>query len=47
MNLFRKLQCLAKNHMHMLQTLIIDDEAHIRDSLKKLLARHCPQVQVA
>ena len=31
----------------MLRTLLIDDEAHIRDSLKKLLARHCPQVQVA
>jgi two-component system, LytTR family, response regulator len=31
----------------MLQTLLIDDEAHIRDSLKKLLARHCPQVAIA
>jgi two-component system, LytTR family, response regulator len=31
----------------MLQVLIIDDEAHIRDSLAKLLARHCPQATVA
>jgi two-component system LytT family response regulator len=31
----------------MLQTLIIDDEDHMRDSLTKLLARHCPQVAVA
>lgn len=31
----------------MIQVLIIDDEAHIRDSLTKLLARHCPQVSVA
>ena len=30
----------------MLRTLIIDDEAHIRDTLRKLLARHCPQVSV-
>ncbi|MBE0648970.1 MAG: response regulator [Bacteroidales bacterium] len=30
----------------MLRTLIIDDEAHIRDTLQKLLARHCPQVSV-
>lgn len=30
----------------MLQILIIDDEAHIRDSLRKLLARHCPQVNI-
>lgn len=31
----------------MLHALIIDDEDHIRDSLRKLLARHCPQVAVA
>ncbi|MDP1623455.1 MAG: LytTR family DNA-binding domain-containing protein [Bacteroidales bacterium] len=31
----------------MLRTIIIDDEDHIRDSLAKLLARHCPQVMVA
>jgi two-component system LytT family response regulator len=31
----------------MLNTLIIDDEDHMRDSLVKLLARHCPQVVVA
>ena len=31
----------------MLRTVIIDDEDHIRDSLGKLLARHCPQVTVA
>lgn len=30
----------------MLRTVIIDDEDHIRDSLAKLLARHCPQVMV-
>jgi two-component system, LytTR family, response regulator len=30
----------------MLRTLIIDDEPHIRDTLQKLLARHCPQVFV-
>lgn len=28
----------------MLHTIIIDDEAHIRDSLIKLLSRHCPEV---
>jgi two-component system, LytTR family, response regulator len=31
----------------MLHTLIIDDEDHMRDSLTKLLQRHCPQVAVA
>jgi two-component system LytT family response regulator len=31
----------------MIQVLIIDDEDHIRDSLSKLLARHCPQVSLA
>lgn len=31
----------------MVQVVIIDDEEHIRDSLVKLLARHCPQVTVA
>lgn len=30
----------------MLRTLIIDDEAHIRDTLRKLLSRYCPQVSV-
>jgi two-component system LytT family response regulator len=30
-----------------MQVLIIDDEAHIRDSLNKLLDRHCPQVTVS
>ncbi len=30
----------------MLNTVIIDDEVHIRDSLTKLLARYCPQVSV-
>jgi len=30
----------------MLRTLIIDDESHNRDTLRKLLARHCPQVSV-
>jgi two-component system, LytTR family, response regulator len=31
----------------MLRTVIIDDEEHMRDSLSKLLQRHCPQVDVA
>ena len=30
----------------MLRTIIIDDEPHIRDTLRKMLARHCPQVIV-
>jgi two-component system, LytTR family, response regulator len=30
----------------MLRIVIIDDEAHIRDSLAKLLARHCPNSSV-
>ncbi len=30
----------------MLRTLIIDDEAHMRDTLAKILARRCPRVQV-
>lgn len=30
----------------MIRTLIIDDEAHMRDSLEKLLIKHCPQVKV-
>ncbi|MBP6978421.1 MAG: LytTR family DNA-binding domain-containing protein [Bacteroidales bacterium] len=30
----------------MLRTLIIDDEAHIRDSLSKILAKRCTQVMV-
>jgi len=29
------------------RTLIIDDEAHNRDTLRKLLAIHCPAVSVA
>jgi two-component system LytT family response regulator len=28
----------------MLRTLIIDDEAHNRDTLQKLLAANCPQI---
>ena len=31
----------------MMKVVIIDDEDHIRDSLVKLLAKHCPQVMVA
>jgi two-component system, LytTR family, response regulator len=31
----------------MLRTLIVDDEDHMRDSLTRLLAKHCPQVDVA
>jgi two-component system LytT family response regulator len=30
----------------MFRVLIIDDEEHMRDTLSKLLARHCPQVNV-
>jgi two-component system LytT family response regulator len=30
----------------MIRTLIIDDEAHNRDTLRKMLARHCPQAVV-
>jgi two-component system LytT family response regulator len=30
----------------MIRTIIIDDEAHNRDTLRKLLSRHCPQVSV-
>jgi two-component system, LytTR family, response regulator len=30
----------------MLTTLIIDDEPHIRDTLARLLARNCPQVNL-
>ena len=30
----------------MLTVLIIDDEAHNRDTLAKLLERHCPEVKV-
>lgn len=30
----------------MIRTLIIDDEEHMRDTLEKLLFRHCPQVKV-
>jgi two-component system, LytTR family, response regulator len=30
----------------MLTALIIDDEAHIRDTLTRLIARNCPQVSV-
>ena len=30
----------------MLRTILIDDEPHNRDTLWKLLARHCPQVSV-
>ena len=30
----------------MLRTIIIDDEAHMRETLRTLLSRYCPQVQV-
>ncbi|MCK9423663.1 MAG: response regulator [Bacteroidales bacterium] len=30
----------------MLRTIIIDDEAHIRDTLTRLLSKHCRQVKV-
>jgi two-component system, LytTR family, response regulator len=37
---------MALNQVAMLRTVIIDDEDHIRDSLAKLLTKHCPQVTV-
>jgi two-component system, LytTR family, response regulator len=30
----------------MIDTIIIDDESHIRDTLRKLLSMHCPAVSV-
>ena len=30
----------------MLRIVIVDDEDHVRDSLMKLLSKHCPQVMV-
>jgi two-component system LytT family response regulator len=30
----------------MLRTVIIDDEAHVRETLSRLLVMHCPQVKV-
>lgn len=29
-----------------LRTIIVDDEEHIRDSLRKLIAKHCPQISI-
>jgi len=34
------------NEENMLRTVIIDDEAHARETIARLLALHCPQVQV-
>lgn len=31
----------------MLKAVIVDDEDHVRDSLTKILAKHCPQIAVA
>lgn len=31
----------------MLHTLIIDDEAHIRNTLTRMLAKYCPQVEIS
>ena len=31
----------------MLRILIVDDEAHMRDTLAKMLVRYCPQAEVA
>jgi two-component system LytT family response regulator len=31
---------------NMLRTVIIDDEAHVRETLGRLLATHCPQVKL-
>jgi two-component system LytT family response regulator len=30
----------------MIRTIIIDDEPHIRDTLTKMLSRHCPEIWV-
>lgn len=30
----------------MIRTIIIDDEAHVKDTLRKMLAMYCPQVSV-
>ena len=34
------------NDLHTLRTLIIDDEAHNRDTLGKFLKRYCPEVML-
>ena len=34
------------NKENMLRTVIIDDEAHVRETLTRLLVMHCPQVKV-
>src|ERR1700761_5103589 len=33
-------------YISIMQTLIIDDEKHCRDSLALLLAKHCPEIEV-
>jgi len=40
------LSSLFPENEFMVRIVIIDDEDHIRDSLDKLLAKHCPQVTV-
>ena len=30
----------------MLRTIIIDDEAHVRETLKRFINKYCPQVQL-
>jgi len=34
------------NDLHTLRALIIDDEAHMRDTLDKFLKRYCPEVKL-
>jgi two-component system LytT family response regulator len=34
------------NNENMLRTIIVDDEAHARETLARLLAVHCPQVKL-
>ncbi len=34
-------------NIKMLRTLIIDDEAHIRNTLSRMLAKYCPLVEVS
>jgi len=36
----------AKNQNKVLRTIIIDDEAHVRESLADMLKRHCPNAKV-
>jgi len=42
-----KLPIFGKSYAEdMLRTVIIDDEAHVRETLARLLASHCPQIRL-